>query len=635
MMTGSDADPTPRDCSDVYDYIVVGSGAGGGPVAARLARSGFSVLLLEAGGREQTPNYSVPAFHPFATEDPALKWDYYVRHYADLERSRKDPKFVREEDGVLYPRAGTLGGCTAHHALITVVPHDSDWNEIARLTGDDSWSAPRMRRYFQRVERKGYRGWTKLLYRLTGWNIGQHGFNGWLPVTMASPKLLLTSPRLLRLVVRATLKAERHVRPWIASILSRFLGLAFSVRSINDRTRRLSSRVGVRLIPISVEAGRRHGTRELIDEVRAKHPERLHVRLNALVKEVLFADDHETAPKAIGVRYLRGAHLYEAAASNSPTKAPEATVDVYCRREIILGAGVFNTPQILMLSGIGDREELERHGIVVRSHRPGVGRNLQDRYEVGVVSRMKKGLAVLEGAQYRAPSAEEKPGPLFANWLEGKGPYTTNGAVLAVVRRSNPQLAEPDLFCFGLLGAFRGYYPDYSKDAVEHPCFTWAILKAHTNNRGGRVTLASADPRARPKINFYYFEEGSGDWQDDLNAVVEGVKFCRTLIAEYKQLVEEEIVPGPQVQTDDEIAKFVQERAWGHHASCTCAIGRPSDEMAVLDSEFRVIGTRNLRVVDASAFPRIPGFFIVSAIYMIAEKAADAIIHSAESSLSD
>src|ERR1700704_5220744 len=96
------------------DYIVVGSGAGGGPLAANLARAGRTVLLLEGGSEAQPLTYDVPAFHAFATEDTELCWNYYERHYSDDARQARDPKFTAERDGVLYPRAGTLGGCSAH-----------------------------------------------------------------------------------------------------------------------------------------------------------------------------------------------------------------------------------------------------------------------------------------------------------------------------------------------------------------------------------------------------------------------------------------------------------------------------------------------------------------------------------------
>src|SRR6266511_1137003 len=146
----------------------------------------------------------------------------------------------------------------------------------------------------------------------------------------------------------------------------------------------------------------------------------------------------------------------------------------------------------------------------------------------------------------------------------------------------------------------------------------------------GEVTLRSADPRETPAINFRYFEEGSDARREDLDAVVDAVKFVRALTRGIQKdgLVGEEEVPGQDVQSDDEIRDFIRGHAWGHHASCTCAIG-PRERDGVLGSDFRVHGTEGLRVADASVFPRIPGFFIVSAVYMIGEKAADVILADA------
>jgi choline dehydrogenase-like flavoprotein len=100
-----------------YDYAIGGSGTGGGAPACNLAKAAQRVLLLEADGDHENYNYQVPAFNGLATEDEDLRWDYYVRHYASDERQGRDSKFVPDCDGVLYPRVGTLGGCTAHNAM--------------------------------------------------------------------------------------------------------------------------------------------------------------------------------------------------------------------------------------------------------------------------------------------------------------------------------------------------------------------------------------------------------------------------------------------------------------------------------------------------------------------------------------
>ena len=269
---------------------------------------------------------------------------------------------------------------------------------------------------------------------------------------------------------------------------------------------------------------------------------------------------------------------------------------------------------------------LEPLGIAVRVELPGVGKNLQDRYEVGVVNRMNfERWNILEGVTFSRGDAA------YRQWAEKReGLYTSNGAVLAAILKSRPERPFPDLFCFALVGLFGGYFPGYSSLAVTKPNYlTWAILKAHTQNRAGEVVLRSADPCDPPLIDFKYFEEGTDTTGEDLDSVVAGIRFARKLTAKLKAdgLIAEEELPGDARQSDDELKDYVRTNAWGHHASCTCPIG-PREDGGVLGSDFRVHGCEGLRVVDASVFPRIPGFFLVSAVYMIAEKAADVILAS-------
>ena len=187
---------------ETYDFIVVGSGAGGGPLAARLALAGYDVLVLEAGDDHACPYYSVPIMQAYASEDPDMRWDFFVRHWADDGQQRADTKFVPPRDGVLYPRGSTLGGSTAVSAMVTMFPHDRDWQRIADLTGDPSWSPEAMRTYVQRLE--SWRGVDA--QPLPGQDAelrdaaAAHGRDGWLGITRADPRLAGREPKFLDII---------------------------------------------------------------------------------------------------------------------------------------------------------------------------------------------------------------------------------------------------------------------------------------------------------------------------------------------------------------------------------------------------------------------------------------------------
>ncbi|MBV8517505.1 MAG: GMC family oxidoreductase [Acidobacteria bacterium] len=625
-----------------FDYVVVGSGAGGGTVAARLAENGFTVLLLEAGGdplqmrgtgpaaeppgQNRLPDdYLVPVFHANAVENEAMRWDFFVRHYRDDALQQRDDKYRatyngQPVDGVLYPRAGCLGGCTSHNALITVYPHNQNWDEIAALTGDASWSADNMRTYWQRLENCHHRPGWRFLEKLTRWNPTRHGFGGWLHTEAAIPKAALDDGSLKTFIIDTVAACTRELGN---SLVERIRWFLLGHGDPNDWRLVRENAVGLRYPPLATHRHVRNGTRERVLAVAKQHPSQLTIELNALATRVLFDD----ANRAIGVEYRKGARLYRAHAQ--PSGEEGQLKKVFVKREVILAGGAFNTPQLLMLSGIGPRDELETHGIDVRVELPGVGANLQDRYEVGIVNRMNfKSWWILDDARF---AAGDKP---YKQWKKRrKGVYTTNGAVAAVIRRSLPERPVPDLFVFALLGKFYGYFPGYSALFPKYRNYlTWCILKAHTRNSAGRVRLRSTDPRDTPLIDFSYFAEGNDRAEEDLRSVVAGIRFVRELTRPLRErgLIEEEERPGEALQSDEALSDYVRYNAWGHHASCTCPIGDRANG-GVVNGDFEVHGTRNLRIVDASVFPKIPGFFIVSSVYTIAEKAADVIARAARS----
>ncbi|KAF4591875.1 glucose-methanol-choline oxidoreductase [Ophiocordyceps camponoti-floridani] len=640
---------TEVDPKTVYDYIVVGSGAGGSTVGAGLAEAGHSVLIIDAGiDLTATDEYRAPGYSLKASEFPPMTWEFFVNHYPNLAMQRRDSKMTyltpsgnryvglhpppfSKPLGVLYPRAGTFGGCTAHNALVTVYPEESDWDNIAKLTGDNSWNADYMRDIFKKIERCRY---------VPNSIIG-HGFHGWLTTSVASVVFFLEDPKLLAMLHGAASALGQG----FSKLFENVEGLVQVLhRDLNSGYPNRDRRQGLFQIPIATKQGSRDGPADRVKLLMQGTPGglfssaktyRLDVLLSSLVTRIILQPPNKPgyAARAVGVEYATGPNLYRADPLSNPNARLPPLRWLQAGREVVLSAGAFNTPQLLKLSGLGPRQELGRMGIPVIVDLPGVGVNLQDRYEVSVTSASPQPFFLTKLCTF----GRTKPDPCLNQWLYGsndaeKGAYTSSGLAFAVLKKST--VAEddiPDLFIAGALANFTGYFLNYDNVAtIGARHWTWIILKARTRNRAGTVMLRSRDPRDTPLINFNYFRSGTnydGQAEKDALALVEAIDWARAATSNVNNFLHfdqfHEESPGPNVKTTAQEAQWAMDEAWGHHASCTAAIGADKDPYAVLDSRFRVRGVDGLRVVDASVFPLIPGYYVALSIIMAAQKAAE------------
>jgi len=317
----------------------------------------------------------------------------------------------------------------------------------------------------------------------------------------------------------------------------------------------------------------------------------LSLEMHALTRRVIM--DGKTA---VGVEYQQG----------------DQVTRVRARKEVLICASAFNSPKLLMLSGIGPAEQLREHGIDVVHDLPGVGENLQDHLEVWVQQRCSQKIT-LNG--WLNPLAQAWIG---ARWLLTKtglgasNQFESNGYI-----RSQAGLKWPDLQYHFLAGAIA--YDGSS--AVKGHGFQ-VHLGANKPLSRGWVRLRSADPADPPRMFFNYLAE-----EADKQAYRNGLRLTREIFAQpaFDPYREEEVSPGTAVQTDAEIDDWVARTAeTAYHPSGSCRMG--SDAMAVVDPECRVHGVANLRVVDSSIMPTVTNGNINAPTIMIGEKAADHIL---------
>ena len=450
-----------------------------------------------------------------------------------------------------WPRGKGLGGSSSINGMVYIRGHARDYDHWRQL-GMEGWSFADVLPYFKRSETNE-----------TGAD-DFHGGDGPLHVSNA-----LKSSPIFQVLIDAGKQAGYKVTP-----------------DFNG-----AQQEGFGFFQLTIKNGRRWNTSTAYLQP-ALTRQNLKVEVEALITRVIIEDG-----RAVGIEYRQNGQLHQ----------------VRARREVILSCGAIGTPQVLMLSGIGDAEYLRRFDIPVVADLPGVGQNLQDHLDVNIQYTCTQPVTLY--AQVSSPLKMARIGAQYV--FLGSGPGRSQGLEAGAFIKSRPELDAPDL----QLHLINAPFSDHGRKQLKMHAFGLHMCALRPESRG-HIGLKSVAPEDRPLI-----QPNSLAAENDLRTLRDAVKIARKIMAQpaFDPYRGEELNPGAAATTDADIDSFIRRTAITiYHPVGTAKMG--NDRLAVVDSQLRVRGIKSLRVVDASIMPTLVGGNTNAPAIMIGEKAADMIL---------
>ncbi|KAM0723450.1 hypothetical protein Q7P37_000436 [Cladosporium fusiforme] len=573
-----------------YDYVVIGGGTGGNTIAARLAEEGASVAVVEAGGFYQMDNGNGSVIPGLCGQQgvgvdpeaylPMVDWGFSTT-----------PQSGFGDRSIHYARGKTLGGSSALNFMVYHRGTNGSYDKWAREVEDESYTFDKLLPYFQRSTNMTLPNNETLRDNAT---IYQHP-NAFQEDSYYAQPLHVSYPSFVNPFATWAIKAMN------AAGLSSSSG--FDHGSLNGAEYTLTTTTPDKQQRESSQ------TSFLNHAIRTTN---ILVYANTMARQILF--DGKTA-------------------SGVAVTTAERNYTLTAKKEVILSAGTFQSPQLLMVSGVGPKKTLQEHNIPVVKDLPGVGQSMMDHvyftvaHQVGVTTASRLGY----DPEYAAAAVES----YRAN---GTGALTTAANAIGFERLPDH---APELLANSTIKAlneeFPSDWPDAEfiaqdvwtafsnvdfEDVVDENDYASLIVALTAPFSRGNITISSADATDAPIINPNWLTDSR-----DKDQAIAAFKRARQIWSLMDEItIGDEFRPGPETRTDEEIWKWIQDDAitvW--HATSTCKMGSSNDSMAVVDSKARVYGIEGLRVVDASAFPFLTPGHPQSGIYMLAEKIADDI----------